>query len=1117
MAAILVLVFTLGIGSVWAADPVEIASGTFDGKNGTYTTGWSTTGTGKGRNDCIIIGSGENITSPSVDLSQYESITISIKARRYGTLTNSKATIQASFAGVSLGTTEASGTSATTSLTAIEYDVVTATAKTGTFVFTCTNATSAGSTHGAGINSIVITGVKKAAAPKPGVSVDPAPVAFGDVKQHSKGALDTEFVFKNFTVTGENLTGNITVNAPEGSIFGLWNPETESVIGTSIDLTPDANKAVEKELAIMAATGWSGAQNGSFTITGGGLAENVTVNITMNVTPTFEVAVAVNDAEMGTATINDKTSVYTDGDDELTITATPKTGYEFVNWTVSDGDVLAVDDANSPTTTLTAIGAGTVTANFQLQSCTNLAAPALDDSENTWFSYDNGNLAWTAVANAETYLVNVREHDGDAHITNLRTSNTSTNILNLKANTQYDYTVMAEGDGETYCDENNAVLAGSFTTKDYPAATLTLSENGVTRDLAGDHKLNDVVTLPTEVETGVVGKVLVGWSKVTVDETDTKPTENFYEAGAEYTIAATADKLYAVYATETPGASTTKTDELTLTTTGVSGTSYTDWSNKTVTSGAVYAGNSAGGNSSIQLRAKDNSGIITTATGTGKVSKVTLTWNSNTASGRSVKVFGKNTAYTASSDLYGDGAGTELGSIADNATTLNITGDYDYIGLLAVGGALYLDKVAIDWTVAGAPTYSAYATSGPKLLANPTFSVAEGTYNAAQNVALSAAEGTIYYTLDGTEPTNASTEYTGAIALSTYGEHTIKAIAIDGDNKSEVVSATYTLKLPFASLEALVACEAAAEDSVTVSFENVLVTGYYYSKSAKKYYGVYLDVKGANGDDIEIYKNDFEVPEPWVKNGKLSGTLRAKWTHYVNNSTDVWELVPGDGFAWTDLTYEKPFAPISWKKADAEVDAATVTFGANDNVFPAVATTDDDLTTFAYSSSVPEVATINAETGAITLVKAGTTVITAVYAADDYYKETTITYTLTVNKGAAGLAWSEATATAYNVGKENTLPNLTNEKALDVTYTSSAEAVATISDKGVVALTGAGETVIKAAFAGNDQYTAQEVTYTLTVYAPASVAITGKADKTAYEARRSLLVRRLGCQGPLYR
>jgi len=169
MAAILVLVFTLGIGSVWAADPVEIASGTFDGKNGTYTTGWSTTGTGKGRNDCIIIGSGENITSPSVDLSQYESITISIKARRYGTLTNSKATIQASFAGVSLGTTEASGTSATTSLTAIEYDVVTATAKTGTFVFTCTNATSAGSTHGAGINSIVITGVKKAAAPKPGV------------------------------------------------------------------------------------------------------------------------------------------------------------------------------------------------------------------------------------------------------------------------------------------------------------------------------------------------------------------------------------------------------------------------------------------------------------------------------------------------------------------------------------------------------------------------------------------------------------------------------------------------------------------------------------------------------------------------------------------------------------------------------------------------------------------------------------------------------------------------------------------------------------------------------------------------------------------------------------
>jgi hypothetical protein len=62
---------------------------------------------------------------------------------------------------------------------------------------------------------------------------------------------------------------------------------------------------------------------------------------------------------------------------------------------------------------------------------------------------------------------------------------------------------------------------------------------------------------------------------------------------------------------KTEGGGVAVTDELTLSTTGVSGTSYTEWSGKTATSSAVYAGQSAGGNSSIQLRSNNsNSGII---------------------------------------------------------------------------------------------------------------------------------------------------------------------------------------------------------------------------------------------------------------------------------------------------------------------------------------------------------------------------------------------------------------------------------------------------------------------------------------------------------------------------
>ena len=84
----------------------------------------------------------------------------------------------------------------------------------------------------------------------------------------------------------------------------------------------------------------------------------------------------------------------------------------------------------------------------------------------------------------------------------------------------------------------------------------------------------------------------------------------------------------------------TVTDVLNNAWTEVSGTSYTAFSDKTATSEAVYAGQCAGGNSSIQLRSNNNnSGIVTTTSG-GKLKKITVDWNSNTASGRTLNVYG---------------------------------------------------------------------------------------------------------------------------------------------------------------------------------------------------------------------------------------------------------------------------------------------------------------------------------------------------------------------------------------------------------------------------------------------------------------------------------------------
>lgn len=79
----------------------------------------------------------------------------------------------------------------------------------------------------------------------------------------------------------------------------------------------------------------------------------------------------------------------------------------------------------------------------------------------------------------------------------------------------------------------------------------------------------------------------------------------------------------------------------------------------------------------------------------------------------------------------------------------------------------------------------------------PTFSPAPGTYNAIQTVTLSdrVADASIYYTLDGSVPTTASTLYSGPIDVN--GTQTINAIAVsNGHPASSVATAGYAIALP---------------------------------------------------------------------------------------------------------------------------------------------------------------------------------------------------------------------------------------------------------------------------------------------------------------------------------
>ena len=257
-------------------------------------------------------------------------------------------------------------------------------------------------------------------------------------------------------------------------------------------------------------------------------------------------------------------------------------------------------------------------------------------------------------------------------------------------------------------------------------AAVTCTQYTITWSVSGDETQKTTFyaggewTLPEDPTFDCNGRVFVGWTNnEIVQPQDIAPNVLYKEQGDFPTIESDIT-FYAVFAQEGTGdgsGTATVTDVLNRDLTGITETQYSNWSDKQATSSAVYAGNSAGGNESIQLRSNNNnSGIITTTSG-GKARKVTVVWNTSTLSGRVLNIYGKNSTYSAVTDLYGDNAGTLIGEITyGTSTTLTISDDYEYIGIRSNSGAMYLTSISIQWETDGegdgnATTYTSYTTS----------------------------------------------------------------------------------------------------------------------------------------------------------------------------------------------------------------------------------------------------------------------------------------------------------------------------------------------------------------------------------------------------------------------
>ena len=94
------------------------------------------------------------------------------------------------------------------------------------------------------------------------------------------------------------------------------------------------------------------------------------VNIVENTATMYTVTVSSADESMGKVS---PASVSVNATTSQTVTATPNSGYEFVNWTADDG--VSVADPSSATTTVTATQGGTLKANFKPKGSTPTPTP----------------------------------------------------------------------------------------------------------------------------------------------------------------------------------------------------------------------------------------------------------------------------------------------------------------------------------------------------------------------------------------------------------------------------------------------------------------------------------------------------------------------------------------------------------------------------------------------------------------------------------------------------------------------------------------------------------------------------------------------------------------------
>ena len=556
----------------------------------------------------------------------------------------------------------------------------------------------------------------------------------------------------------------------------------------------------------------------------------------------------------------------------------------------------------------------------------------------------------------------------------------------------------------------DVTVVANYTESVAPDAVLKLMANGNQHSQV-TYKQGEKAELPATIANDCV-KQFVGWS---ADANCAVAPE--YAPGAEFELTAAEHTLYAVYASGTTGETVTIKHNLSSTAEAKNLTGNNDaatyfnldaddW---TIIGAKGSASNNVGLNKdgTTRLYYHADGGNTLTITAPSKVATIQLDLVNN-YNNAWVKVDGNlvtpvDGVYTIDAEEF----------VIGNAYTTNTQVRFKSI------------------TVTLAGELANFSTTCSGALAAPTFSVAEGTYNTAQSIVITAAEGTIYYTLDGTTPTSASNVYTEAIVLDECGETTIKAIAIGSESESPVASATYTITLPipendaenpYTGAQAIEVYNGACYDGTTL----VYVTGTVQEAEYSEDYGNYTIVFA---DGYQCFRLQETATEKFTEDKiKVGDVIVAcgKLDKYGSN----YQLASG-----CYLVKHTPSA-----KADVELawNPETVTLTVGD-AFTAPTLVNTQSVAVTFESSNDAVATVDAN-GVIALVDdaVGTATITAAFAGDNTYNPASATCTIKVNPVVEDCEGSDdfETATATNASSYNTRTTDAGWKATNAAKTT---------------------------------------------------------------------------------